>query len=179
MPSGRLAVWYEQEAWEGICTMQEAKRKRHNKELGAFVLLILVISTVGVFITLPRAANAASLKSSNASKNNVATNNALGGTGATLPYVEMEAHSATTNGTIIGPSYTLGDLASDAVDRQAVQLTQGQYVAFTLPQSANSINLRYSIPDSSSGCRFIPSLHLLLFWFDLRIQRYMPTEQLP
>src|SRR5258708_35838183 len=134
MPSGRLAVWYEQEAWKGIRTMQDAKRKRHNKELGAFVLLILVISTIGVFFTLPRRANAA-----------------LGGAGATLPYVEMEAHSATTNGTIIGPSYTLGNLASDAVDRQAVQLTRGQYVTFTLNQQANSINLRYSIPDSSSG----------------------------
>src|SRR5258708_5622826 len=162
MPSGRLAVWYEQEAWKGICTMQEANRKRRNKALGTFVLLILVISTIGVFITLPRAANAASLKSSNASKNNVATNNALGGTGATLPYVEMEAHSATTNGTIIGPSYTLGNLASDAVDRQAVQLTQGQYVAFTLPQTANSINLRYSIPDSSSGGGINASLSIYI-----------------
>ena len=47
---------------------------------------------------------------------------AQGGTGATLPYVEMEAHSATTNGTILGPSYTLGNLADDAVDHQAVQL---------------------------------------------------------
>ena len=43
---------------------------------------------------------------------------AQGGTGATLPYVEMEAHSATTNGTILGPSYTLGNLADDAVDRR-------------------------------------------------------------
>src|SRR5690242_20309438 len=46
---------------------------------------------------------------------------AAGGTGATLPYVEMEAHNATTTGTILGPSYALGSLASDAVDRQTVQ----------------------------------------------------------
>ncbi|HTK06852.1 MAG TPA: malectin domain-containing carbohydrate-binding protein [Ktedonobacteraceae bacterium] len=76
---------------------------------------------------------------------------AAGGSGAALPYDELEAHSASTNGTILGPSYNLGDLASDAVDRQAVQLTQGKYVEFTLPHQANSINLRYSIPDSSSG----------------------------
>src|SRR5258707_5368853 len=108
-------------------------------------MLILVISTIGVFIALPHGANAA-----------------LGGAGATLPYVEMEAHSATTNGTIIGPSYTLGDLASDGVDRQAVQLTQGQYVAFTLPQTANSINLRYSIPDLSSGGGINASLSIYI-----------------
>ncbi len=48
-------------------------------------------------------------------------------------------------------AYTVGDLASDAVDRQAVKLTQSQHVDFTLPQQANSINLRYSIPDASGG----------------------------
>src|ERR1051326_5506870 len=51
---------------------------------------------------------------------------AAGGTGAALPYVEMEAHNATTTGTILGPSYALGNVASDAVDRQAVQLTSGK-----------------------------------------------------
>src|SRR5579871_5670675 len=87
---------------------------------------------------------------------------AQGGTGATLPYVEMEAHSATTNGTILGPSYALGNLADDAVDKQAVQLTQGQYVQFTLPQQADSINLRYSIPDSSSGGGINASLSIYI-----------------
>src|SRR5258708_28163733 len=112
MPSGRLAVWYEQEAWKGICTMQEAKRKRRNKALGTFVLLILVISTIGVFITLPRAANAASLKSSNANKNSVAPNNALGGTDAKLPYVHIHAHLPATNRPLIGPSFTFVHLPS-------------------------------------------------------------------
>src|SRR5260370_18124837 len=55
------------------------------------------------------------------------------------------------NGTISGVSYTLGSVGFDAVDHQSVQVTQGQYVQFTLPQQANAINLRYSIPDSSSG----------------------------
>src|SRR5215469_8394972 len=76
---------------------------------------------------------------------------AAGGAGATLPYVEMVAHSATTNGTILGPDYQMGDLASEGVDRTVVQLTQGQSVQFTLPQQADSINLRYALPDSSSG----------------------------
>lgn len=76
---------------------------------------------------------------------------ATGTSGASLPYVEMEAHNAKTNGTILGPNYQLGNLASDAVDRMAVQLTSGQFVQFTLSQAANSINLRYSIPDASAG----------------------------
>lgn len=136
--------------------MQDAMSKRRNKILGACVLLVLVVSTIGIFTTLPNMAGAASLNRS------ATTNATLGGAGATLPYVEMEAHSATTNGTILGPSFALGTLASDAVDRQAVQLTQGQYVQFTLSQQANSINLRYSLPDSSSGGGINASLSIYI-----------------
>jgi hypothetical protein len=143
--------------------MQEAKRKRRNKALGTFVMLILVISTIGIFTTFPRPANAASLNGRDASTNHGVQNAALGGAGATLPYVEMEAHNATTNGTILGPSYTLGNLAFDAVDHQAVQLNgQGQYVQFKLTQQANSINLRYSIPDATSGGGINASLSIYI-----------------
>jgi hypothetical protein len=129
--------------------MQDAKRRRRNKVMGALVMLILVISTIGVFTTLPRTVNAFSLQRSSASKQGVMT---TGGAGATLPYVEMEAYQASTNGTILGPDYTFGDLASDAVEREAVLLQgQGKYVQFTLPQQANSIDLRYSIPDAAGG----------------------------
>ena len=120
-------------------------------------MLFLVISTIGVLTTLPRAANAASLGSSNANNNA-----ALGGAGATLPYAELKAYNATTNGTISSVSYTLGSVAFDAVDHQSVQLTQGQYVQFTLPQQANAINLRYSIPDSSSGGGINASLSIYI-----------------
>src|SRR5579884_1010893 len=134
----------EQEAWKGIRTMQDAESKKTHRVIGAFVAFIMIISAIGTLLTFPHTANASFLRSD---KNNATTVSS----GATLPYVELEAHNATTNGTILGPDYRLGDVASDAVDRQAVQLTQGQYVQFTLPQQANSINLRYSIPDSSSG----------------------------
>ncbi|MGZ6363083.1 MAG: glycosyl hydrolase family 28-related protein, partial [Ktedonobacterales bacterium] len=87
---------------------------------------------------------------------------AQGGTGATLPYVEMVAHNATTTGTMFGPSYTRGTVAFDAVDHQAVQLTSGQFVQFTLPQQANAINLRYSVPDSSSGGGINASLSIYI-----------------
>ena len=129
--------------------MHARKRKRQHQLLGATVLSILIINALIAFVTFSYPANAASLRIPDKSK--LTNNDATGGTGATLPYVELEAHKATTNGKILGPDYTVGDLASDAVDRQAVQLTQGQYVQFTLSQAANAIDLRYSIPDSSSG----------------------------
>ncbi len=116
-------------------------------------MLVLVISTLGVFASLASPASAASLKSSNS---------ALVNSGATLPYVEMEAHSATTTGAILGPAYSQGGLASEAVDRQAVELTHGQSVQFTLPQAANSLNLRYSIPDTASGGGFNASLSIYI-----------------
>src|SRR5689334_17365972 len=111
--------------------MQDAKSKRHTRVARAFAMLILVISTVGMFALISRPASAANVKS------DATTNAALGGTGATLPFTELKAHDASTNGTIIGPSYTLGSVAFDAVDHKAVQLTKGQYVQFTLPDQAN------------------------------------------
>ncbi len=81
--------------------------------------------------------------------------------GATLPYTEYEAVNAATNGTIIGPNYTYLTLPSEAVGRKAVQLTsQGKYVEFTLTQSANAIDLRYSIPDSADGSGLTAPLSL-------------------
>ncbi|HEX4207009.1 MAG TPA: malectin domain-containing carbohydrate-binding protein [Ktedonobacteraceae bacterium] len=133
--------------------MQDAKSKKWKKALGQSIVLILFISTMGVLFQFSRAANAASLVMPKAT---------AGGSGAALPYVEMEAHAQTTTGTILGPSYALGNLANDAVDHQAVQLTRSQYVQFTLPQQANSINLRYSIPDSSSGGGINASLSIYI-----------------
>ena len=69
----------------------------------------------------------------------------------TLPYAEVQAEDATTNGTIIGPNRAYPGLATEAIGRRAVTLVQGQYVEFTAPIAANSIVLRYSIPDSADG----------------------------
>ncbi|MEU6257138.1 discoidin domain-containing protein [Streptomyces sp. NPDC047043] len=71
--------------------------------------------------------------------------------GATLPLSSVEAESATTTGTKIGPDYTQGTLASEASGRQAVRLTSGQRVEFTVPRAANAVNLAYSVPDGQSG----------------------------
>lgn len=71
--------------------------------------------------------------------------------GATLPFTSVEAESATTTGTKIGPDYTQGTLASEASGRQAVRLGGGQRVEFTVPRAANAVNVVYSVPDGQSG----------------------------
>ncbi|MFE8946067.1 discoidin domain-containing protein [Streptomyces sp. NPDC007856] len=71
--------------------------------------------------------------------------------GAALPFTSVEAESATTSGTRIGPDYTQGTLASEASGRQAVRLTSGQRVEFTAPQAANAVNVSYSVPDGQTG----------------------------
>lgn len=71
--------------------------------------------------------------------------------GASLPFTSVEAESATTDGTLIGPDYTQGTLASEASGRQAVTLGAGQSVEFTVPVTANAVNVSYSVPDGQSG----------------------------
>ena len=88
---------------------------------------------------------------------------ATGGSGASLPYTEVQAENSATNGTVIGPSYTYGQLAEEASYRKAVTLTgTGQYVTFTTPVATNSIVLRYSIPDSSDGSVYTAPLSLYI-----------------
>jgi hypothetical protein len=72
--------------------------------------------------------------------------------GATVPYISYEAEDAVTNGTLIGPSRKYRTMASEASGRQAVALKNtGDYIEFKLAEAANSIVLRYSIPDSPDG----------------------------
>jgi parallel beta-helix repeat protein len=86
---------------------------------------------------------------------------ATGGNGANQPYAEVLAQNSVTNGTVIGPSYTQGQLADEAVGRKAVTLTgTGKYVTFTTPVATNSIDFRYSIPDTSDGSTYTAPLSL-------------------
>ena len=86
-----------------------------------------------------------------------------GGSGAKLAYTEVQAESSATNGTIIGPSYTQGQLADEASERKAVTLQgSGKYVTFTTPVATNSITFRYSIPDSGDGSVYSAPLSLYI-----------------
>lgn len=71
--------------------------------------------------------------------------------GATVPFTSVEAESASGTGTRIGPDHTQGTLASEASGRQAVRLSSGQRVEFTVPRAANAVNVAYSVPDGQSG----------------------------
>ncbi|MEV8376632.1 CBM35 domain-containing protein [Kribbella sp. NPDC056861] len=76
----------------------------------------------------------------------------LAARGATVPYTEYEAESSNTNGVVIGPDRTYRTVASESSGRRAVRLDNaGKYTQFTLTKPANSIVVRYSIPDNAGG----------------------------
>jgi hypothetical protein len=86
---------------------------------------------------------------------------ATGGSGADLPYSEVQAESSATNGSAIGPSYAAGQFADEASNRKAVTLQgSGKYVTFTTPVATNSIDFRYSIPDTGDGSVYTAPLSL-------------------
>ncbi|GAA3595244.1 CBM35 domain-containing protein [Kribbella ginsengisoli] len=76
----------------------------------------------------------------------------LAARGATVPYTEYEAENSSTNGVVIGPDRTYRTVASESSGRRAVRLDNaGKYTQFTLTKPANSIVVRYSIPDNAAG----------------------------
>ncbi|MBV9791648.1 MAG: hypothetical protein JOZ51_25855 [Chloroflexi bacterium] len=75
-----------------------------------------------------------------------------GSRGATVPWIEYEAESGSTNAGQIPTSRIFGQIATEASGRRAVQLSSaGHYVEFTASQAANSIVVRYVIPDAPKG----------------------------
>ena len=75
----------------------------------------------------------------------------VAGRGADVPFLEQEAETARTTGSVIGPDRTAYTLPAEASGRTAVKLLPGQYVEFTLPRAANALTVRYSIPDAADG----------------------------
>ncbi|ADO71767.1 carbohydrate-binding protein [Stigmatella aurantiaca] len=81
--------------------------------------------------------------------------------GATLPYQELEAEAGTTNAAVLNPNRTPGTVEAESSGRRAVKLTQtGHYVQWTAPQAANSLVVRYSMPDAASGSGINATLSL-------------------
>ncbi|MFO1478107.1 MAG: glycosyl hydrolase family 28-related protein [Verrucomicrobiota bacterium] len=73
-------------------------------------------------------------------------------TGAAVPWTAVEAEDMTNNGTVLGPQYTANVVASESSGRKCVRLAAtGQYVEFSAPVAANSLVVRYSVPDSPDG----------------------------
>lgn len=77
----------------------------------------------------------------------------LKGAGANLPYTTYEAEAASTNAEVLVKSRTYRtDIQSEASGRQGVKLkNNGDYVEFTLQKPANTMVIRYCIPDSLDG----------------------------
>ena len=72
--------------------------------------------------------------------------------GANVSWIEYEAEQGETNGEILAPDRTFGTIASESSGRSAVKLNAaGQYVRVQSTQPANSIVVRYVIPDSDDG----------------------------
>ncbi len=75
-----------------------------------------------------------------------------GAPGASVPWTTYEAESMTTTGTILGPGYAPNTVQAEASGRKCVQLSStGQYVQFAAPVAANSLVVRYSVPNSGDG----------------------------
>ena len=77
------------------------------------------------------------------------------GRGANVPWTEYQAEDAETNATVIGPSRQKWDanfIEAEAIGRKAVRLDDtGDYVRFTTTAPANSLVVRFSIPDAPGG----------------------------
>src|ERR1035438_6339440 len=81
--------------------------------------------------------------------------------GANVPWITYEAENMTNNGgTIIGPPAQVADtnavvantIQMEASGGQAVELTgTGQYVELTAQAAANTIVVRYCVPDTADG----------------------------
>jgi len=73
--------------------------------------------------------------------------------GAKVPYVRYEAENGTVvGGQVVGPNRTIGDLAGEASGRRAVKLNNlGDSVQWIVTAPANSLVVRYCIPDSDDG----------------------------
>jgi len=76
------------------------------------------------------------------------------GRGAVVPWIEYQAEdgSLSAGARIVGPSRTYGTQAGEASGRKAVMLEQaGASVAWKVSSPANSIVIRFCIPDAPAG----------------------------
>jgi hypothetical protein len=86
-----------------------------------------------------------------------------GKTGARVPWTAYPAEEARHNATVHGPSRTFGTPEAEAVGRSYVRLDEaGEFVEFDVKAPANTLVLRYSIPDAPAGGGLEAALGLLI-----------------
>ena len=72
--------------------------------------------------------------------------------GATIPWMTYEAEHMHTTGTLLGPAYGPYKVETESSGQQCVKLgLKGQYVELAAKAKANSLVIRYSLPDSNDG----------------------------
>jgi hypothetical protein len=72
--------------------------------------------------------------------------------GAIIPWTTYEAEDMKTSGTIMGPEYNPFQVETESSGQRCVKLSsKSQYVEFTSINNANSIVIRYSLPDKKEG----------------------------
>jgi len=72
--------------------------------------------------------------------------------GATIPWKTYEAEAMHTNGTVMGPFYGPYRVETESSGQKCVKLSAaGQFVEFTSLANANSMVIRYSLPDNQEG----------------------------
>jgi hypothetical protein len=82
----------------------------------------------------------------------ILTSSAQEKTGATIPWTTYEAEQMTTNGAIMGPNYEPYRVETESSGQQCVKLAaNGQFVEFTVAEIANSMVIRFSLPDNKEG----------------------------
>jgi hypothetical protein len=101
---------------------------------------------------LTATADATNLVAETNETNNTLTRTLFVGRGANVPWDEYEAEAGSFTGTLETGTWAEGTLSGEASGRQAVTLTgAGQSVQWTSRVNANSIVVRYSVPDGSSN----------------------------
>lgn len=115
----------------------------------------LVIAATAALLTVPALAVTTETAVAAPSSAPVGAGHGRVPAGAAVPFTEYNAATSAgtrTNGTVLGPDFQYGSLASEATGRQAVQLVgQGKYVSFRLTRAANAVDFNYAIPDSLHG----------------------------
>ena len=72
--------------------------------------------------------------------------------GADIPWRTYEAEDMKTTGTVLGPKYAPFLVETESSGQKCVKLaTAGEYVEFTAQSPANTMVVRYSLPDAQGG----------------------------
>lgn len=72
--------------------------------------------------------------------------------GADIPWITYEAEAMNTTGAVLGPQFTPFHIETESSGQQCVKLAAaGEYLEFTAASDANTMVVRFNLPDSEHG----------------------------